>query len=76
MRNSPFCFEGIDFVEISTPFGPVDSFDVFLAPGDRDFIDLIPDVYDVELFWSDGSSDLFFAVDVFDFETTVLTGEN
>ena len=76
VRNDSFSFFGIDTVEVSQPFGPVDAYDVFLAPGERDFIDLAPDLYDVELFWSDGSSDFFPGIAVYDHDTTVLVGSN
>lgn len=76
VRNDVFSIFGIDTVEVSQPFGPVDAFDVFLAPGERDFIDLLPDLYDVELFWSDGSSDFFSGIAIYDHETTVLLGSN
>ena len=76
VRNSSFSFEGIDAVEVSQPFGPVDHFNVYLAPGERDFIDLIPDSYDVDLLWSDGSVDSFFGIDIYDGSTTVVTGNN
>ena len=76
VRNATFSFEGIDAVEVSQPFGPTDRFDVFLAPGERDFIDLIPDTYDVDLLWSDGTVDSFYAVDVYDGGVAVITGSN
>lgn len=76
VRNDSFSFEGIDAVEVSQPFGPIDRYDVFLAPGERDFIDLIPDYYDVDLLWSDGLVDSFYGVDVYDGATTVITGSN
>ena len=76
VRNDPGSFEGIDAVEISTLFGPIDHIDVFLAPGERDFIDLIPDVYDVDLLWSDNSIDPFPGTVIFDGLTTVVTGSN
>ena len=76
VRNDPGSFEGVEAVEVSTPFGPIDHFDVFLAPGERDFIDLIPDVYDVDLLWSDSSVDTIYAVDIYDGSTTVVTGSN
>ena len=76
VRNSSVSFEGIDAVEVSQPFGPTDHFDVFLAPGERDFIDLIPDVYDVDLLWSDGSIDSFFGVYIYGYSTSVVTGFN
>lgn len=76
VRNDPFSFEGIDYVEVSQPFGPTEHYNAFLAPGDRDYFDLIPDTYDVDLFWSDGSIDTFFDVDIYDFSTTVVTGSN
>lgn len=76
VRNDPGSFEGIDAVEISTPFGPVDHFDVFLAPGEVEFIDLIPDSYDVDLLWSDATFDTFLGIDIFDGLTTVVTGFN
>ena len=76
VRNDFASVEGIDAVEVSTPFGPVDHFDVFLAPGEGTFIDLVPDVYDVDLLWSDASVDTVFAVDIFDGETTLVTGSN
>ena len=76
VRNAPFSFEGIDAVEISQPFGPTDHYDVLLAPGERDFIDLIPDYYDVDLLWSDGTVDSFYSIDVYDGGTAVVTGSN
>jgi hypothetical protein len=76
VRNSPISFWGLDAVEVSQPFGPTDHFNVYLAPGERDFIDLIPDTYDVDLLWADGSVDSFSAIDVYGYSTTVLTGVN
>lgn len=76
VRNDPFSFEGIDAVEISQPFGPTDHYDVFLAPGERDFIDLEPDWYDVHLLWSDFSVDTFYGVRIYDDGTSVVTGSN
>ena len=76
VRNDSFSFEGIDAVEVSQPFGPIDRYDVFLAPGERDFIDLIPDYYDVDLLWSDGTVDSFYSIDVYDGGTAVVTGSN
>ncbi len=40
VRNDNFSIFGIDTVEVSQPFGPIDAYDLFLAPGERDFIDL------------------------------------
>ncbi len=76
IRNDYSSYEGIDAVEISQPFGPTDTFNLYLAPGDRDFIDLIPDGYDVDLFWSDGSVDSYFDIDIYPDSTTILTGSN
>ena len=76
VQNDALSFEGIDAVEVSTPFGPVDHFDVFLAPGESTFIDLDPDVYDVDLLWSDSTIDTVFGVEVFDGTTSTVTGSN
>ena len=76
VQNDSLSSEGIDAVEVSTLFGPVDHFDVFLAPGESTFIDLIPDDYDVVLLWSDASVDTFPGVSVFDGDTTTVTGSN
>ena len=76
VRNDGFSLFWIDTVEVSQPFGPIDAYDVFLAPGERDFIDLAPDLYDVEFFWSDGWSDFFPGVAIYDGSTTVLVGSN
>ena len=69
-------FEGIDTVEISQPFGPIEAYDLEIPPFGQDSIDLFPDVYDVELFWSDGSSDFFPGVAIFDGSVTILPGFN
>ena len=76
VRNSPSSFEGIDAVEVSTPFGPIDHFDVFLAPGEREFIDLVAGGYDVDLLWSDNWVDTIYAVGIYDGTTTTVTGVN
>lgn len=76
VRNDPFSFEGIDAVELSMFLGPIDHYDLFLAPGDLDWIDLIPGTYDVDILWSDGAVDTFFDVDIYDGATTIVTGLN
>lgn len=63
-------------VEVSQPFGPIDGYDVFIEPGYDDFIDLYPDVYDVELFWSDGWSDFYPDVPIYDHDTTPIFAFN
>lgn len=52
--NNPASFEVIEAVEISQPFGPIESYVVNLLPGETFEIDLFPDFYDVDIFWSDG----------------------
>lgn len=52
--NNPSSFEVIETVEISQPFGPVESYFVDLLPGETFEVDLFPDFYDVDVFWSDG----------------------
>ena len=74
--NDPVSFNGIDTVQVSVPGGPIEPFDVFLAPGEDAFIDLYPDSYDVSLLWSDATFDDFFGVDVFDHDTTTLVATN
>ena len=74
--NDPLSLNGIDTVQASVPGGPVEPFDVFLAPGEDVFIDFYPDSYDVTLLWSDSTFDDFFGVDVFDHQTTTLVGTN
>ena len=76
VRNDPASFNGINAVEVTPPFGPVEHFDTFLAPGTSFFVDLFPDSYDVELFWSDSTTHMFPGVGVFDGSTTVVTGTN
>lgn len=51
--NNPSSFTMLDTVQISQPFGPVETYDVLLLPGETFEIDLFPDFYDVDVFWSD-----------------------
>ena len=76
IQNDPFSSEGIDAIEVSVPYGPVDHYDLFLAPGENDFVDLYPDAYDVDVLWSDGSVDTYHDVEIEDGLTTTLTGWN
>lgn len=52
--NSPASFEVIAEVDISQPFGPIERYFVDLLPGETFEIDLFPDFYDVDIFWTDG----------------------
>ncbi len=52
--NNINSFEVLEVVEISQPFGPVESYIVDLFPGETFEVDLFPDFYDVDVFWSDG----------------------
>ena len=72
LTNSAFSTFGVDSVDLDEVGGP-DHFhyDVFLAPGELTDFDLFPDSYDVTVFWSDGSVDLY-PVNVFDHQTTYL----
>ena len=76
VRNDPASINRIDAVEVTPPFGPVEHFDTFLAPGESFFVDLFPDSYDVELFWSDSTTHLVTGVDIFEGTTTTVTGFN
>ena len=76
VHNSAASFFGIDAVEISVPFGPVDHHDVFLAPGQSFVIDLQPDSYDIDLYWSDGSTESYTSYDINDGDYRVITGFN
>jgi hypothetical protein len=75
VENDPGSFFDIDAFEIQAGIGPVEHYDVGLGAGDGFSLAVYPDDYDVQLFWSDGSSDLFF-VTVFDDSTTTVTGVN
>jgi hypothetical protein len=75
VENDPFSFFVIEAFDVQAGLGPVEHYDVDLFPGEGFGLDLYPDDYDVELFWSDGSSD-FFSVTVFDGLTTTITGIN
>lgn len=74
IRNDPTSFEVIEYVNVWIPGFPIESYAMFLLPGERDFIDLYPDSYDVELEWSDGFVEYFPFVDVFDHATTLIVG--
>lgn len=76
IENDVTSFEVIDFVHVWVPGGPVETFAMFLLPGEIDYIDFYPDSYDVELEWSDGLIDYFPGVDIFDGETTLIVGVN
>ncbi len=76
VRNDPFSFEGIDAVEVSQFLGPVDHYDLFLSPGELDWIALVPGDYDVDVLWSDGSVDTYFDVGLYDGLTTTVTAVN
>lgn len=52
--NNINSFEVLEVVEISQPFGPIESYIVDLFPGETFEVDLFPDFYDVDVFWSDG----------------------
>lgn len=75
VENDPVSFFDIDAFEVQAGFGPIDHYDVGLTNGDVFAVDLYPDDYSVELFWSDGSSDVFF-VSVLDGYTVTVTGLN
>jgi hypothetical protein len=68
---------GIDEVEVEDEFGDIIVYEVFLAPGECDFVDdFEEDEYIVRLFWSDGNTVDEFFVDIFDDEITTVTGFN
>jgi hypothetical protein len=72
--NDPQSDFGIETVGVSVPGGPVELFDVFLAPGEDAFIDVYPDDYDVDLWWSDLYQETIFGVSIWDDEVTQLIG--
>lgn len=63
--NDPLSVESIERIEISVPFGPIEAYDVLLLPGDGWQIDLFPDSYDVDVYWSDLTVD-HLVIDVYD----------
>lgn len=73
--NHPASFDIIDVVEISQPFGPVESYVVLLLPGETFEIDLYPDTYDVDVFWNGGLVEGV-TVDVFDDLVTTVVFQN
>jgi hypothetical protein len=73
--NSAFSVEGIDSLDLYVPGGPIETYDVFLLPGENVFIDLYPDDYEVDLFWSAGPMEPFWPVSIWDNEITTIVGE-
>jgi hypothetical protein len=69
--NADDSFWGIDTVEVSTFFGPTESFDVFLAPGEGWDVDLDPDEYEIRLLWSNGDEFVYYE-SIDDDETTTI----
>lgn len=63
---------GVQTVHVSVPGGPIEPFDVFLAPGESAFIDLFPDFYNVDIIWEDQLFDPCCSVDIFDDELTTV----
>jgi hypothetical protein len=76
VENDPFSFEDLEAVELWQGYGPIDHYDLWLAPGDVDWIDLVPGLYDMDLLWSDGWVDTLYDVEIVDGWVTTVTGFN
>lgn len=76
VRNDPASIEAIDYVHLWVPGGPIESFAMFLLPGEIDTIDLYPDTYTVQFEWSDAVLDTYPGIDIYDDSVTVLVGSN
>ena len=76
VRNDPTSVESIEYVNAWVDGGPIESFAMFLMPGEVDYIDFYPDTYTIQLEWSDPLVETFPFVDIFDHATTLLVGIN
>ena len=76
VRNDPTSFESIEYVNVWVDGGPIESFAMFLLPGENDFIDFYPDTYTVQLEWSDALVETFPFVDIYDDSITLIVGIN
>ncbi len=76
--NSPFSFEFVDAIRVVESFGPDLFFvETFLLPGESLLLDRLYDIYyDVTIYWSDGTQDTYFEVEVPRGWTTLLEVEN
>jgi hypothetical protein len=77
VANDPTGIEIIERIDVDEVGGPdAFTFDFLdVDPGESFFVDLFPDTYDVTVFWSDASFEVF-TLDILDDFTTTLTVAN